>query len=73
MTKTAQSNVSGLFTDRQAAEFLNCTRGALERWRRERRGPPYIKLGRLVRYARHDLVKWLAQKRIQTPDTENVV
>jgi hypothetical protein len=64
MTEETQSTASKLFTEKQAAAFLNCTCAALERWRRERRGPPYLKIGRLVRYSELDLDRWLNSKRI---------
>jgi hypothetical protein len=64
MTTEIRQTVGGLFTINQAATFLNCTPAALERWRRERRGPAYLKIGRLVRYTRRDLVTWLSSKRI---------
>jgi hypothetical protein len=68
MTTDIRCTVGSLFTANQAAAFLNCTPAALERWRLERRGPPYLKIGRLVRYARHDLVTWLRSKRIFSAD-----
>ena len=44
-----------LLTENQASEILNCTTAALRRWRREKRGPDFIKIGRLVRYRESDL------------------
>ena len=44
-----------LKTEEEAAEVLNVTRSALRRWRLERRGPRYVKMGRLVRYRMDDL------------------
>jgi hypothetical protein len=49
MTTEIRQTVGSLFTVNQAAKFLNCTPAGLERWRRDRRGPPYLKIGRLVR------------------------
>jgi hypothetical protein len=34
----------------------------LERWRSEEKGPPFIRVGRLVRYRRSDLRAWLAKR-----------
>ncbi|HYK89486.1 MAG TPA: helix-turn-helix domain-containing protein, partial [Acidobacteriota bacterium] len=39
-----------LLTEQKAAEVMKCTVAALRRWRRERRGPRFVKLGRLIRY-----------------------
>ena len=44
-----------LMTEDETAVALSCTKAALRRWRRERRGPRWIKLGRLVRYRESDL------------------
>jgi len=67
MATETQRAVGSLLTVNQAAAFLSCTPAALERWRRERRGPPYLKIGRLVRYTKRDLVTWLRSKRIYSP------
>ena len=38
-----------------AAELTGISKVTLERWRTEGEGPPYVKLGRLVKYRRVDL------------------
>ena len=45
-----------------AAAYLDMRPGPLEIWRSTRRGPPYIKVGRSVRYRRSDLDAWLDQR-----------
>ncbi|WP_291201652.1 helix-turn-helix domain-containing protein [Hyphomonas sp.] len=40
---------------KQAAELTDISTVTLERWRGEGVGPPYVKLGRLVKYRRVDL------------------
>lgn len=40
---------------RQAAELTGIGAHTLECWRRDGEGPPYVKLGRLVKYRRLDL------------------
>ena len=37
------------------------TRAWLRRARRERRGPPFLKIGRMVRYRRQDIENFLAE------------
>lgn len=54
----------GLLDTSAAARLLCCTASALTRFRTERRGPPYIRVGRLVRYRRIDLVRWLESHRV---------
>jgi hypothetical protein len=50
-----------LMTEDETAVALSCTKAALRRWRRERRGPRWIKLGRLVRYRDNDLEVFIEQ------------
>ena len=52
--------MSSLLTERETAERLRCTVAALRRWRREHRGPKWIKLGRLIRYSIADLESFIA-------------
>ncbi len=44
-----------LLTEIETSKILCCTIAALRRWRRERRGPRFVKLGRLIRYSQTDL------------------
>lgn len=46
-----------LYDDREAADFLGCSRALLRRMRREGRGPRWTRIGRLVRYPSD----WLSQ------------
>lgn len=42
------------------AKLLGVTRQTLYNWRREGSGPPWIAVGRAIRYSRADLEAWLA-------------
>jgi hypothetical protein len=44
-----------LLTEEQVAEQLHVSVASLRRWRLERRGPQFIKVGSLVRYRPEDL------------------
>ena len=48
-----------MFDEKQAAEFLGCSVAALQKWRLLRKGPAYVKVGRLVRYRETDLIAYL--------------
>ncbi|NWG14074.1 MAG: helix-turn-helix domain-containing protein [Acidobacteria bacterium] len=48
-----------LLTEKEAAERLRCTVAAMRRWRRERRGPRFARLGRLIRYSEADLSRFV--------------
>jgi hypothetical protein len=52
------------FLNEQAvAALAGVSGGLLRRWRLFKRGPPYYKVGRLVRYSRTEVLRWLdAQK-----------
>ncbi len=60
-----------LLTEAEAAAFLQVSRSAMNRWRVVRKGPPFLKLGgRLVRYARADLIAWAESGRKRTEGGE---
>lgn len=49
-----------LLTPKEASAHLSVSEKTLERWRAERTGPPFHKLGpRLVRYAVADVDSWM--------------
>jgi predicted DNA-binding transcriptional regulator AlpA len=48
-----------LITEREAAEQLALSVKTLRNWRFLGRGPPHLKVGRLVRYRLSDLKSWL--------------
>ncbi len=49
---------SPFLTTDQAAHYIGLAKQTLEKMRRERRGPPYRKHGRYVRYHIADLDGW---------------
>jgi len=52
--------MSSLLTEGDVAQRLHISLASVRRWRLERRGPPFIKVGSLVRYRPEDLELWLA-------------
>ena len=54
-----------LLNENQVAQFLNCTKAALRRWRREGRGPRFVKIGRLVRYRQEEIEDFVNQNTVQ--------
>jgi predicted DNA-binding transcriptional regulator AlpA len=50
-------------TQRELAELLRMPERTLEDWRLMQTGPPYIKLGRLVRYDVQDVLTWVHEHR----------
>jgi hypothetical protein len=60
----ARASSNRLLDTVRASALLACSPAALVKFRTERRGPPYIKVGRLIRYQRRDLVLWLRSQRV---------
>lgn len=50
------------YTPEEMAELLRVTTRTLGRWRDQRIGPPYVKIGRKVRYPQSGAVRYLAQQ-----------
>ena len=58
-----QQQTPDYLNTRQAAELCNLAPITLSAWRRQGRGPAFVKLGRAVRYARADVLAWLEANR----------
>jgi predicted DNA-binding transcriptional regulator AlpA len=56
-----------LVNEKNAAQILGCTVSALRRWRREMRGPQWVRLGRLIRYQDRALEAFVAAHTEGTP------
>jgi hypothetical protein len=48
-----------LLNEAETAQRLRCTVAALRRWRRERRGPRFVRMGRLIRYSETALIEFI--------------
>ncbi|RIL06414.1 MAG: DNA-binding protein [Proteobacteria bacterium] len=46
---------------RQAAAYLSLSVPRLEIWRSRGQGPPYTRVGRIIRYSRTDLNQWMRE------------
>lgn len=51
--------LSDLLTEKDVAKKLNVSLACLRRWRLEKRGPQFVKIGQLVRYRPDELENWL--------------
>lgn len=49
-----------LMTTEELADELELSAGTLANWRSAGSGPPYVKLGRQVRYNRIDVDDWIS-------------
>jgi hypothetical protein len=52
---------SVVFTEAEAAKMLSVSRAALRRWRREKRGPNFLRVERCIRYHVADLRAYIEQ------------
>jgi len=50
----------------QAAQFLRLGKRTLENWRYLGGGPPFLRVGRAVRYSPVDLAAWLDERRFRS-------
>ena len=50
------------FTEKDVARILKCSVAGLRKMRRERRGPRWIRVGRLIRYPEESLQELLAEQ-----------
>lgn len=57
-----------LLRPRELSELLGVPVGTLANWRSARTGPPFVKIGRHVRYRRGDVDEWIAA-RLFVPET----
>ena len=57
-----REELAGPIDTTRAAARIGLSRSTLEKLRVYGGGPPYLKLGRLVRYRAHDLDTWLAER-----------
>ena len=51
--------MSELLNETEVAKRLRVSLACLRRWRLEKRGPMFLKIGPLVRYQQEDLDAWL--------------
>jgi predicted DNA-binding transcriptional regulator AlpA len=54
-----------LLNEIELSELLSISLAAIRKWRTERRGPPYLKLGACVRYRLADVEAWLASRPVR--------
>jgi predicted DNA-binding transcriptional regulator AlpA len=56
---------SDLLTEAETSHYLAGVAGrTLRQWRYTGDGPPFVRVGRAIRYRRADLDTWIAQNRV---------
>jgi len=51
-------DLEGLLPEGEAARLLSISTRTLQAWRSKEVGPPYVQVGRAVRYRRGSLIDW---------------
>jgi hypothetical protein len=59
-----------MLNDKNAAKYVGLACQTLRNWRCMRKGPPYLKMGRSVRYLTNDLDDFMAKNRINPEKIE---
>ena len=54
---------AALLSEKDAARLLSMSHRTLQAWRSAGLGPPYIKLGRSIRYPKGELLAWIESHR----------
>lgn len=65
-------DIGPLLNEKQAAELLSVTVRTMQSWRVTGGGPPYVKLGRAVRYIKSDLEAWILKGKRQNTSFKGV-
>ncbi|HEY0260316.1 MAG TPA: helix-turn-helix domain-containing protein [Lacisediminihabitans sp.] len=54
--------IEPLWCTREVSTFLNVSEATLSRWRRERIGPPFLRVGGISRYSPATVRAWVAEQ-----------
>ncbi|MEO0464939.1 MAG: helix-turn-helix domain-containing protein [Pseudomonadota bacterium] len=66
-----ETNDKRLISTDEAAALLGLSPRTLEALRFRREGPPYVKLGRAVRYDLGELEDWIASNRVEPTEASD--
>ena len=64
-TAPADKYMEPIYDEKGGAAYCGCKTPTMRKWRREGKGPAYLKIGRLVRYRERDLAEFLEQHLIK--------
>ena len=57
--------MNDLLTTREVADYLGVSEATLTDWRYRRRGPEFLRVGRLIRYRKDSLLLWLDEVTVE--------
>jgi predicted DNA-binding transcriptional regulator AlpA len=58
-TSSILQDADALLREQDAADLLSVSVRTLQSWRIRLAGPPFVQVGRAVRYRRRDLIAWI--------------
>ena len=64
------TNLNPPVNEHEAARLIGVAVQSLRNWRHQRKGPPYLKISRSVRYKIEDLESYMNSKRIDPEKVE---
>lgn len=64
--KLGDARLSGLVTPAEVADYLGIPIQTLAQWRWRNEGPAYVRVGRLIRYRKEDLLSFVEASRQET-------
>ena len=69
MAMRAAFNTSedAILTEVEIADFLKLSTRTLQAWRVKKDGPPFIRVGRAIRYRLRDVVRWIEARTVAPP------
>jgi predicted DNA-binding transcriptional regulator AlpA len=69
LTTTGDRGIERLLTPKEAANFLRVSLSWLAKARMRGDGPPYIQIGRAIRYSQAALLQWMkSRQRLSTSE-----
>lgn len=57
--ENTRKDLDALLREQEAADLLCLSIRTLQSWRIRAAGPPFVQVGRAVRYRRRDLIAWI--------------
>ena len=62
MINSSTRDDESLLNESEAAKLLAVSARTLQAWRTKNAGPPFVRLGRAIRYRLKDLIEWVRSK-----------
>jgi predicted DNA-binding transcriptional regulator AlpA len=58
-TRPIPTDPDALLSETEVSQLFEISMRTLQAWRTKNSGPPFVRLGRVIRYRRKDLIRWL--------------